>query len=141
MKKKLVYLIIIVLCLGLVWEMINIFQNYYYVDVLKKIPNPISVFEVNTTEELAAKLISVEEGTNISVEYLNWDKEGEIEGGKVFYAEYNGNKVYFRVRKNGDYIEYLPIETYIINKAGERVNLAQIIFELEYNKAMKELDF
>ncbi len=138
MKKKIGLLIFFIF---LAWKGFNIFQESYHIDVLKSIPNPVQTFEVNTTEELAAKLISAEEGTNIPVEYLKWETEGKIEGGKVFYAEYNGNKVYFRVRKNGDYIEYLPIETYIVTKRGERFTLAQIIFELEYDKAMKELDF
>ena len=105
-----------------------------YISTVKSIPISEQVLGCSTTEDLAVKFIEMSLGEKISKSQLNWEIEGKTKNGKMVVAEYKGNKVYFSTVKNGDYIQYSPLTTYLVTSNGKRITLTEIVF----NNALKE---
>lgn len=99
-----------------------------YIDTLKKVPTE-NILESKTTEELAVNFIKViTKSEDVNPSKLKWEVEGNTKNGKVVIAEYNQNKVYFNTTENGDYVEYVPLEVYMITSENEKISLAEAMY-------------
>ena len=112
-----------------------------YIETVKNIPIQ-NILESNTTEELAVNFIRKTTNLqNVNTSNLKWSIEGETSKGKMVIAQYNQNKVYFDTIKNGDYIEYMPIEVYIITNEKKKITLAEIMYNDIVDDFSEAFDF
>lgn len=135
MKK--ILLMLLLLCTLLV----GCGSDEEYIESVKNIPIQ-NILESNTTEELAANFIKkATNSQDISVLDLKWSVEGKTEKGKMIVAQQGQNKVYFNTIRNGDYVEYIPLEVYIITSDNKKITLGEILYNNFMNDFSKAFDF
>ena len=135
MKKLL--LLLLLLCSLLV----GCSSDEDYIETIKNIPIQ-NVLESNTTEELAANFIN--KATNledVTIFDLEWSIEGKTEKGKMVIAQHGQNKVYFSTYRSGDYIEYIPLEVYIITSDKQKITLGEILYNDFMDDFSKAFEF
>lgn len=122
--KKLTFILLLVLTLALT----GCGGDKAYIETVKGIVTAEEILGANNIEDLSVELIR-KCGENPAKNDIKWLIEGETKDGKMVVAEYNNNKVFIPTIKNGDYVEIMPINIYVINSQGKRFNLVNILIE------------
>lgn len=107
-----------------------------YIETVQGIVTPQEILGTNNLKDLTIELLERSSGT-VDEKNVKWEIEGKTKEGKVVVAKYAGNKVVIPTKKDGDYIQVLPAEIYIITSEGQRINLLSIMMD----DFTKNLDF
>ena len=135
MKK--ILLLLLLLCTLLV----GCSSDEEYIESVKNIPIQ-NLLGSSTTEELAANFINkATNSEDVTVLDLKWSVEGKTEKGKMIIAQQGQNKVYFNTARNGDYVEYMPLEVYIITSDNKKITLGEILYNDFMNDFSKAFEF
>ncbi|MBC2855437.1 MAG: hypothetical protein RSD40_01905 [Bacilli bacterium] len=118
----------LLIILGLIFVFTGCFNtDEKYISTVKGIVLSEQIIGANNVEELVVNLLKIESKQNVVAKDVVWKIDGDTNDGKIVLAEYSGYKVYIPTFKNGDYIETIPNNIYMITKTGERKNLPSII--------------
>lgn len=110
-------------------------SNTEYINTVKSIQLPAEVLGANTVEQLIVRVIEIDSKSKVAPSAVKWEVYESKGNEKTLKASYKDYNFLIPTTKQKDFVFTEPIKIVgIIN--GRTINLVQLIFQYEFEKAM-----